>query len=213
MANERFEGLTDMVTTPEALEEIVGAPPQAVLDKVLDRLDDICRDFIANAPFCLIGSRGKDGPLDISPKGDPAGFVTVLDDKHIAIPDRPGNRRVDTFHNVLSDPHVGLLFLIPGKGETLRISGEARIVRDLAVRERMSVNDRVPELAMVIYVERAFMHCPKCVIRSKLWQPEAWPDSDGVADINHAMIRQAKIDATPEELYAFAEREGFLRLY
>src|SRR5258705_2818538 len=118
--------------------------------------------------------------MDVSPKGDPPGFVQVLDDETLAIPDRPGNRRADTFSNVLQNPGVGLIFLIPGKLETLRVNGRARIVRDMALRERMAVQGKVPQIALVVTVEEAFIHCGKCMIRSQLWQPESWPDGDAL---------------------------------
>ena len=191
----------------------MGEAAPHVLAKILDRLDEVCQAFIAQSPFVVIASASAEGHLDVSPKGDPAGFVHVLDDKHLAIPDRPGNRRADTFRNVLENPQLGLIFIIPGKTETLRVSGEARIVRDHTVREAMAVKGRIPECALVVYVERAFIHCPKCMLRSKLWQPEAWPDHTGVANIAEAMIKHAQLDMTPEELTAHAEKEGFTRLY
>ena len=169
--------------------------------------------FIAKSPFCIIASSDPQGTIDVSPKGDPPGFVRVLDDKRLAIPDRPGNRRIDTFHNLMRDPRVGLLFIIPGKTETLRISGEARIVRDLELRESLQFKGKVPALALVVYVTHAFMHCPKCMVRGSIWQPDAWPDSEKIADIGTALIAHAKLDETPEQLRDIAEREGLTTLY
>ena len=114
---------------------------------------------------------------------------------------------------MLEDPRLGLLFIIPGKAETLRVSGEARIVRDSTLRAAMSVKGHIPEFAFVVYVERAFMHCPKCMVRSQLWQPEAWPDHNGLATISEAMVEQGKLDMTPEQLKAYADQEGITRLY
>lgn len=209
----RFAGIGGVITSEAELREIVAAPTAAVLAKVTDQLDEICRDFIARSPFLLVATAHPDGAIDVSPKGDPAGFVRVLDERRLAIPDRPGNRRTDTFHNLLADPRVGLLFIVPGKSETLRVSGEARIVRDESLRASMAVDGKVPELAVVVYVERVFMHCPKCMIRGRLWQPESWPDSAGLPDIGEAMIAHAHLDTTPEELLAEAEREGLTTLY
>lgn len=120
---------------------------------------------------------------------------------------------MDTFTNILQNPYVAVIFLIPGKGETLRVTGECRIVRDQALRESMAVNGQVPEFAIVIHVERVFIHCPKCVARAKLWQPDAWPDSSDTAGIAEAMVVHAKLDTTAEELDALAEKEGLTRLY
>lgn len=160
-----------------------------------------------------MASATADGYPDISPKGDPVGFVKILGERYLAIPDRPGNRRVDTFQNILENPYLAILFVIPGKGETLRVTGETRIVRDRALRESMAVDGRVPEFAIVMHVERVLIHCPKCVVRAKLWQPEYWPDSSKTAGIAEAMIVHAKLDMTPEELEALSEREGLRRLY
>jgi uncharacterized protein len=118
----------------------------------------------------VVATTGRTGHLDLSPKGDPPGFVRVLDEQTLALPDRAGNRRVDSLRNILENPSVGLIFLVPGEGETLRVGGKAAVVRDRGLRESMALNDRVPELALVITVERVFFHCGKCIVRSKLWE-------------------------------------------
>lgn len=185
--------------------------PQALV-RVVDGLDDVCRDYIASSSFCLLASSDPGGVIDISPKGDPAGFVRVLDDKHLAIPDRAGNRRVDTFYNLLKGPRIGMLFLIPGSGETLRVGGKARIVRDEALRESMAVNRKAPQFAIVVHVERALVHCPKCVMRSKLWEPDAW-GRHNVASIGQAMIAQGGLELSEDELFEEARKAGVLELY
>lgn len=212
-SDHRFAGFSDFVTSESELVDILGTPPPRVVDKVQTHLDDICLDYIARSPFCIIATANPDGHLDLSPKGDPAGFVKVLDDTHLAIPDRPGNRRADTFRNLLADPRIGLMFIIPGKGEVLRVRGKARIVRDPALREAMSVNGKVPALATVVAVEEAFVHCPKCMIRSAMWKPEAWPDLEGSADIGLAMSVHSKLPGTLDEQFAQAERDGLTKLY
>jgi PPOX class probable FMN-dependent enzyme len=212
-ASPRFSSFDNIVESFDSVRDILGAPAEAVMAKVIDEIDDVCRGIIAKSPFMLVASSGRDGQVDLSPKGDPAGFVHVLDEKRLAIPDRLGNRRGDTFRNVLENPHVGLLFMIPGKSETLRISGEARIVADLSLRESMAMNGRIPKLALVVYVERIMIHCPKCVQRSKLWQPEHWPDHADTANIAEAMIRHAKLDVTPEEYEQRARATGMRELY
>ena len=161
---------------PAALRELSRQPSQRASNKVIDHVDDICRRFIAACPFVMVASRGADGRMELSPKGDPAGFVAVLDEKTLAIPDRLGNHRLDTFENLLTHPDVALFFMIPGNGDTLRISGTGRIVRDSSLQARLAVNGKDPNLVLVVTVEEAFMHCPKCMIRSRLWGPDHWPD-------------------------------------
>jgi len=208
-----FAGCKEFVTSTDDLRAAMGETPPSAIEKSIDRLDDICKGIIAKSPFIVIASANSDGELDVSPKGDPAGFVQVLDDKHLAIPDRPGNRRADTFENLISNPHVAIIFMIPGKGETLRINGEARIVRDEPLRKSMAVNGRVPSFAIVVRVEEAFMHCPKCMVRSKLWDPEAWPDHSEMMSIQEAVIKHANLDMTPEEYKDLLVAEDRLKLY
>ena len=210
---ERFAEFNDVITSVDDIRSAIGEPLAAAVAKVVDRLDDVCRAFIERSPFIVMASANSNGELDISPKGDPEGFVQVLDEKYLAIPDRPGNRRIDTFQNLLDNPHVAIIFIIPGKGETLRVSGEARIVRDKALRESMAVNGRVPEFAVVVRVEEAMIHCPKCMVRSKLWQPEAWPDHSGTASVAEAVVVHANLDITPEEFKARVEAAGRAKLY
>jgi PPOX class probable FMN-dependent enzyme len=197
----------------DQVRETIGEPPSSVLVKVIDHLDDVCRDIISKTPFIVIASATSGGYPDISPKGDPAGFVQILDDKHLAIPDRPGNRRLDTFQNLIDNPYLAIIFIIPGKGETLRVTGEVRIVRDVALRESMEMNRRVPEYAIVMHVERVFIHCPKCIVRAKLWEPDSWGDASETANIAEAMIAHGKLNMTPDELEEHAEEEGMTKLY
>ena len=166
----------EVIETPHRLRALTRQPSERARNKVIDHIDEICRRFIAASPFVIVASRGADGRLDVSPKGDPGGFVRVLDKNTLAIPDRPGNHRLDTFENVLADPEIGLMFLIPGNGDTLRVSGRAKIVRDRELQERLAVNGKEPGLILIVTVEQAFMHCPKCMVRSRLWSPDYWPD-------------------------------------
>lgn len=159
----------DIVTNEADLRKIVGPANRWFTSKVLTRLDRHCLDFIAASPLVVIGSGDPLGMVDLSPKGDRAGFVQCLDDATIAIPDRRGNRRVDTFRNVLQNPGVGLIFFIPGRRETLRVGGRAVLVRDREIRSALAAGGRMPELAMIVEVVRAFFHCGKCIARSKIW--------------------------------------------
>jgi uncharacterized protein len=203
----------DVITSVAALEAVLGRPNERVSRKVIDVLDVHCRRFIARCPFLLVASADAAGAIDVSPKGDPAGFVQVLDDKTLAIPERPGNRRADTFRNVLQNPRVGLIFLIPGKRETLRISGLAQIVRDAALRETMAVGGKLPDLALVVSVEEAFFHCAKSMIRSHLWEPEAWPSLDGLPSLAEAGVAHAKLSNSIAEIQGFIDIDERTRLY
>ncbi|PSK64192.1 hypothetical protein B0E53_03869 [Micromonospora sp. MH33] len=169
---------TQEITTPEELAELLGAPTRRALDKERTVLHQRDREWLAAAPFCLVATAGADGSCDVSPKGDPAGFTLVLDETTIAIPERPGNRRADGYRNILANPHVGLLFLIPGRTDTLRINGRARLVRDAPYFADMEVEGHRPVLAVEVTIEQIFYHCAKAFLRSKLWRPETWrPDA------------------------------------
>jgi uncharacterized protein len=203
----------EVITSRERLREVKGPPiPRSAL-KDIDRIDNLCRRFIAACPFIVVATRGEDGQLSLSPKGDPAGFVAVLDEKTLAIPDRLGNGRLDTFENLLINPEIGLFFLVPGNGDTLRISGKGYIVRDAELQKRLVVNGKAPELVLVISVENAFMHCPKCVIRSKLWKPEQWPDRSNVPTLAEALVTHAAFGETIPEMQAIIDRDAAARLY
>lgn len=144
--------------------------------KSLRSLDPHAQEFIRRSPFLTIGTQNREGRADVSPRGDPAGFVKVLDDTTLAIPDRPGNNRLDTLSNILANPNVGLLFLVPGFDDTLRVNGTARLSTDPDLLQTMSVNDRTPTLAIVVRVGEVFLHCAKAFRRSRLWDPDARQD-------------------------------------
>ena len=203
----------EIIATEERLRQVLGAPSQRAVDKTVSALDDNCRAFIAASPFLLIGSTDAQGRLDVSPKGDPPGFVQVLDEYTLAIPDRLGNRRADTFVNILQRPQVALLFMIPGKQDTLRVGGNALIVRDQGLREGMAVEGKVPDLALVVEVQEAFIHCPKCMIRSHLWEPQHWPSLEAVPSMAQTFIAHAKIDQSVEEVQAQIDQAVKERLY
>jgi len=211
--DDPFSRFTDFVTSAEQLEAVTGAPLPQIVAKEISALDKMCCDFIGKSTFCLIASANPNGHLDISPRGDPEGFVQVISDTLIAIPDRPGNKRVDTFHNVLKDPRVSMIFFVPGKMETLRLRGAARICADPDLLRGMAVNDHVPKLALLVHVDTVFAHCPKCVIRANLWQPENWPDSSDLPNMNAMMVKHAKISKTPDEWFETLKTTGELDLY
>jgi uncharacterized protein len=173
------------ITTVSELREILGSPMPRALAKERVRLHQHDREWLAASPFCLVATSGADGGCDVSPKGDPPGFTHVVDDGTIAIPERPGNRRADGFLNILSNPHVGLIFFVPGRGDTLRINGRARLVRDAPFFDDLVVQGHRPLLALVVDIEQIFLHCAKAFLRSELWKPETW---DPAALPSHATI-------------------------
>lgn len=187
------------ITSESELRELVGLPTARVADKVRPALLDVHRDWLAHSPFCLLATSSPDGRCDVSPKGDPPGFALVLDDTTLAIPDRPGNKRVDGFLNVLANPHVGLVFLIPGRSDTLRVNGRARLLRDAPFFDRMVVRNHRPSLALLVEVEEVFFHCPKAFMRSRFWQPETW-DPEAVPSRASLVKAVERPDASLEEL-------------
>ncbi|PWR10502.1 pyridoxamine 5'-phosphate oxidase [Micromonospora acroterricola] len=166
--------MTVEITSHEELRELLGAPNARAANKDRPRLHARDRQWLAASPFCLVATAGADGSCDVSPKGDPAGFALVLDDTTIALPERPGNKRADGYRNILDNPHVGLLFMIPGRTDTLRINGRGRLVRDAPWFDDMVVKGHRPVLAVVVEIEQIFYHCAKAFLRSALWQPETW---------------------------------------
>jgi uncharacterized protein len=164
------------VADEAALRSLYPATHALAAQKSLPRLDPHAREFIRRSPFLTIGTQNRDGKADVSPRGDPAGFVRVLDDRTLAIPDRPGNNRLDTLSNVLANPAVGILFMVPGFDDTLRINGTAQLSTDPDLLRSMAVNDRVPAIAIVVTVAEVFLHCAKAFRRSRLWDPAARQD-------------------------------------
>jgi PPOX class probable FMN-dependent enzyme len=200
----------DEITTADELRELLGTPTAAAANKDRSALDDLHRQWLAASPFCLVATSGADGSCDVSPKGDPPGFTLVLDDRTIALPERAGNRRADGFHNILSNPHVGLVYLLPGRGDTLRINGRARLVRDADLLDRMVEKGHRPLLAMVVEIEQVFFHCAKAFLRSRLWEPESWrPDAvPSRARIAHQQERADEDLADIERYYGEAYTAG-----
>lgn len=193
------------------LREILGYAGKAAQNKVIREIDGICRAFIERSSFVLLGSTDANGNMDVSPKGDPAGFVQVMDHKTLLIPDRPGNRRGDTLTNLLQNPNIGLLFLVPGRTDSLRINGTAQIVRDGEVRERFIVQDKVPLFVIAVTVKEVFFHCTKCIVRSGLWSSEH--EHEELVSLGEAIVRHAKLDISVEEADAMVVEEEKTELY
>lgn len=190
------------VTTVAELREIVGEPDHYVANKVKDRLSAVQREWLAHSPLAFVATTDAQGRVDVSPKGDPAGFVHVIDDRTIAIPDRPGNKRVDGYLNVLQRPQVATLFVIPGRGDTLRINGRARILAAADYFDAMAVKGKRPLLALEVDIEEVFFHCSKAFLRSDTWKPETWNPTalPSVAQMAKA-LRYDWTDAELEERY------------
>lgn len=166
------------IASSEELVALVGKPIQRVREKIRPLLGQIHRDWLAASPFCVVGTADAAGNCDVSPKGDPAGgLVHIIDDHTIAIAERPGNRRVDGYKNVLSNPHVGINFFIPGRGDTLRVNGGARLLSDAPFFDELSVRGQRPILVLLVDIDEVFFHCAKAFLRSGLWDPGSWaPD-------------------------------------
>jgi PPOX class probable FMN-dependent enzyme len=196
---------TQVVTTLEELRALMGEPSELALRKDIGRLDEHCRAFIARSPFVLVATADASGHCDVSPKGDAPGFVHVLDERHLVIPDRPGNKRFDGIRNLLENPGIGLLFLLPRSEETLRVNGRAQIVRDPELLASFAVQGKTPQLAIVVEVRESFLHCAKCVKRSGLWETSKWPDVSGLASpaqmfLDHAKPRDMTVEALDQRL-------------
>ncbi|MCW1246577.1 pyridoxamine 5'-phosphate oxidase family protein [Pseudomonas sp. SAICEU22] len=168
-----------MLTSIEHLEAIYGQPHERAVRKQIPFLNEDYQAMVRASPMVIIGSAGPDG-LDSSPRGDAPGFVQILDEHTLALPDRPGNNRIDTLRNVLHDPRVSLLFIIPGIGETLRVNGTARISVEPELLERFAVKGKLPRTVLLIAIEAAFFHCSKAIVRSELWNPERYLDRSAV---------------------------------
>ena len=198
--------MSNEVTTVDELRAIVGHPIEAVAKKVSDRLSGAHRLWLAHSPLGFVATTDAQGRVDVSPKGDPPGFVHVLDDLTIAIPERPGNKRVDGYLNVLQRPQVGTLFVIPGRGETLRINGRARILSDADYFDAMAMQGKRPILALEIAVEEVFFHCAKAFLRSDAWDPQRW-DPEAVPSVAQ-MAKAMRTDMSLEELERYFSEEN-----
>lgn len=179
-----------VVSTEADLRALFPPTRELALKKCIPHLDTHARDFLARSPFLCIGTQAPDGTADVSPRGDPNGFVKVLDDHTLLIPDRPGNNRLDTLSNIIANPSVGLLFLIPGFDETLRINGTARISTDPDLLGQLAVHERLPRVAIVVSVAEVFLHCAKAFRRSKLWEPEARQDRKEMPSLTKIILDQ-----------------------
>jgi len=203
----------NIIQDEHELVNVIGEPHPVARDKAIDRLDEFCKTFISRSPFVVVATCDENGNLDTSPKGDPAGFVQVLDDHTLVMPERPGNKRADSYKNILRNPKATLIFFIPGKNETLRVAGHARIIKDADILDEMKVNGKAPKLGLALHVEEAFFHCAKCMVRSKLWQSEFWPGLDGLPTLAQTMIANTSKSISLDDLEQGVQYDVENKLY
>jgi uncharacterized protein len=202
-----------IIRTHEALRELIGETKPRTRQKIIHHVDEHARTLIAHSPFVLLATSAPDGSCDVSPRGDPAGSVLVLDDRTLALADRPGNKLVDSFRNIVDNPHAGLLFLVPGMNETLRVNGRAELVSDAPFFADLTVRGSRPKLAVVIEVEELYMHCAKAFLRSSLWQPETWPDRSALPTLGTILRDQLALAVPAEELDADLNERAMTQQY
>jgi PPOX class probable FMN-dependent enzyme len=200
----------DVVTTERELRELLGSPSERAVKKDVARLDAHARAFIRRSPFALLATANARGQCDVSPKGDAPGFVRVLDERHLVVPDRPGNKRLDGMRNLLENPHAGLIFLVPGREETLRVNGRAWIVRDGELLASLAAQGRTPVLAVGVEVQECYFHCPKAFRRSALWDPARWPEQTALPAMACVLYDQVGANGKTLEEYQ-RESEDALR--
>jgi PPOX class probable FMN-dependent enzyme len=205
--------LTYLASAAE-LRPLYSGPSALVRAKQIDRIDGHCRSFIARSPLVMIGSTHPERGADVSPRGDAPGFVQVLNEHHLAIPDRPGNNRLDTLENLLANPAIGLFFLVPGVEETLRVNGTARLSRSQPLLDIMAVDGKVPKLAIVVTVTEAFLHCAKALRRARLWADDYRIDRKQLPTLGRMIVEQARpVGLTAEEADARIEADYRTNLY
>jgi len=205
--------LTEITSEAELRDALGGFPGERAAGKVRATLHPAQAEWLRLSPFCVIATSDADGNCDASPKGDPAGhLIHVLDENTVAVPERPGNRRADGYLNVLSNPHVGIISLIPGREDTLRLNGRARLVRDAPFFADLEVRGRRPVLAMIVRIDQVFFHCAKAFMRSRLWQPESWPPAGAMPSVAALCKTVQDTPVTLEELQAHYAREHYSTL-
>lgn len=210
---EPVQATSTTIRDEAELRELLGEPSDLVRAKVTDRLNELTRQFVDRSPFVLLATSAPDGTCDVSPRGDPPGFVRVLDEQTLLLPERPGNRLADSLRNILGNPKVGLLFVVPGVGDTLRVNGRAALVTDEDLLASSAVEGKVPKLGILVDVEEVFTHCSKAFLRSQLWDPSRFverselPSSGEIHRRRDPSFDAEAYDAERAERYA--RREGF----
>lgn len=199
----------EILTSENQIREILGYPSDLVNRKSINRIDKHCLNFIALSPLLFLATADNTGNCDVSPRGDAPGAVLVLDEKHLVIPERPGNRRVDSLKNILLNPQIGILFIIPGLGETLRINGTAYVIKDEDILKKMKAHEKQPVLGIGVRVEECFIHCAKAFMRSKTWESESWKQKDSLPSVSSILSDHLNSTEYTEE----SIRQGFQESY
>ena len=198
------------VENERALRDIMGPTMDIAIHKSRPKLDDHCKEFIRRSPFLCIGTSNAQGKADVSPRGDPAGFVQIIDDNHLFLPDRPGNNRLDTMTNITENPNVGLLFFIPGFNDTLRVNGKARIVQDETLSDKAKIRGKAPKVGIMIEVNEAFLHCAKAFTRSSLWDPKNYQKREEMPSLAHMILDQVAPPGKPPTAQEIKDADDFV---
>lgn len=204
----------DLIGNLKEVQDLIGLPSELVNKKVIHTLDSHCISFIKKAPIVFVSTSNSKGECDVSPRGDSPGFVSVFDEKHLLIPERPGNKRIDTIGNILSNPKIGLQFIIPGLEETLRVNGKAFITKDQNILKQSEFQGKIPILGIGVETEECFIHCAKAFKRSNLWNPESWlkkEDRPNAAEILSAHVKNEKF--SEEKITDLLQESYTKRLY
>lgn len=202
-----------VVSTEAEVREVLGAVLYSQDTKCIDHIDQHCRAWIERSPMVVISTSSKSGRVDVAPKGDPSGSWKVLDPHTLAIPDRLGNNRADTFSNILENPRIGLMFVIPNRREVVRVSGSALIVKDVDLLETMTIKGKQPNFAIIVRVEEAMFHCGKSMIRSNMWNPDQWVSVEGLPTYGQALVDHGKLSISVEDMQDGVERNAAESLY
>nr|WP_195575686.1 pyridoxamine 5'-phosphate oxidase family protein [Paenibacillus sp. 1001270B_150601_E10] len=211
MMNNPFK---ETISTEDELRDLLGYPSEVVKKKTIHHLDSHCRHFISLSPLLFLSTSDDQGYCDVSPRGDAPGSVLVVDDKHFVIPERPGNRRMDSLRNLLSNPRVGVIFMIPGLEETLRVNGKACIIKDEKLLSQMRAKDKQPLLGIGVEVEECYIHCAKAFKRSKVWDHETWLEADALPSIPAMLTAHVNSSEFTEEVIMKGLQESYeKRLY
>ncbi|MGG6310113.1 pyridoxamine 5'-phosphate oxidase family protein [Paenibacillus macerans] len=204
----------EILSSEEEIRELLGYPSEVVRKKTVHTLDVHCRRFISMSPLLFLSTSDDEGFCDVSPRGDASGSVLVLDEKHLVIPERPGNRRFDSLRNILSNPRVGMIFIIPGLEETLRVNGKAYIIKDEPILERMKAREKRPVLGIGVEVEECFIHCAKAFKRSGVWNSESWAEAGTLPSIPTILTAHVRSSEYTEEVIRKGLEESYeKRLY
>ncbi|GAB3176854.1 MSMEG_1061 family FMN-dependent PPOX-type flavoprotein [Telluribacter humicola] len=206
MKPDKFE---DVVASRDELHSLLGVPSEVVRNKVISYIDTHCQEFISRSPMLFVATSDASGRCDVSPRGDKAGFVLVLDEKRLVIPERPGNKRFDTLGNIIDNPQVGLIFIIPGLEETLRVNGKAKVIKDKGIMALLESHGTIPTVGIGIEVEECYIHCAKSFKRAQLWDSSSWLEKDRLpkpasilaAHIKDPKLTEAQISTALKESY------------